>query len=56
MVCVSILYKKNSKVQGQSPQFPLITWNNNLTHAQVHTTNSAYLKYIIYEIKGSDKN
>lgn len=57
MVYVIILCtKKSSKVQGQSLLFPLITYNNNLTHAQIHTTNSAYLRYIIYEIKGSDKN
>lgn len=54
MVYVIILCTK--KVQGQSLLFPLITCNNNLTHAQIHTTNSAYLRYIIYEIKGSDKN
>lgn len=38
------MYKKSSKVQGQSLLFPLITCNNNLTHAQIHTTNSAYLR------------
>lgn len=54
-ICNYTMYKKSSKVQGQSLLFPLITCNNNLTHAQIHTTNSAYLRYIIYEIKGSDK-
>lgn len=54
-ICHYTMYKKSSKVQGQSLLFPLITCNNNLTHAQIHTTNSAYLRYIIYEIKGSDK-
>lgn len=55
-ICNYTMYKKSSKVQGQSLLFPWITCNNNLTHAQIHTTNSAYLRYIIYKIKGSDKN
>lgn len=55
-ICNYTMYKKSSKVQGQSLLFPLITCNNNLTHAQIHTTNSAYLRYIIYKIKGSVKN
>lgn len=54
MVYVIILCTK--KVQKFEVLFPLITCNNNLTHAQIHTTNSAYLRYIIYKIKGSDKN
>lgn len=43
-ICNYTMYKKSSKVQGQSLLFPLITCNNNLTHAQIHTTNSAYLR------------
>lgn len=40
------MYKKSSKVQGQSLLFPLITCNNNLTQS----CSNSYYKFCLFKI------